>query len=35
VIGEGLDWGGVLIAHCDTGYTNHIVFNLDSNHPAC
>jgi subtilisin family serine protease len=34
VIGEGLDWGGVVIAHCDTGYTNHIVFNLGSNRPA-
>ena len=29
-IGADLDWSGVLIAHLDTGFTNHIVFNLAS-----
>jgi subtilisin family serine protease len=33
-IGEDLDWKDVLIAHLDTGYTEHVVFNLDSNRPA-
>lgn len=33
-IGEELDWGGVLIGHLDTGFTNHSVFNLDTNNPA-
>lgn len=33
-IGEELDWKDVLIAHLDTGYTEHVVFNLDSNRPA-
>ncbi len=33
-IGEDLDWGGVLIGHLDTGFTNHAVFNLDTNLPA-
>jgi subtilisin family serine protease len=33
-IGDDLDWDGVLIGHLDTGFTNHSVFNLDSNRPA-
>jgi len=33
-IGEELDWDGVLIGHLDTGFTNHTVFNLDTDNPA-
>ncbi len=33
-IGDDLDWKDVLIGHLDTGYTEHVVFNLDSNRPA-
>ena len=32
--GADLDWNDVLIAHLDTGFTNHIVFNLASDRPA-
>lgn len=34
LLGPGGDWDGVLIAHCDTGYTNHAVFNLSSARPS-
>jgi subtilisin family serine protease len=33
-MGPGADWDGVLIAHCDTGYTNHAVFNLGTPRPS-
>ncbi len=32
--GADLDWNNILIAHLDTGFTNHIVFNLASDRPA-
>lgn len=34
VMGPAGDWDGVLIAHCDTGYTNHVVFNLAAVRPS-
>jgi subtilisin family serine protease len=34
VLGPGNDWGDVLIAHLDTGFTDHEVFNLESATPA-
>lgn len=34
VLGPQLDWRGVAIAHLDTGYTNHAVFNLGGSAPA-
>ena len=33
-LGPALDWGGVAIAHLDTGFTNHVVFNLSGSRPA-
>ncbi|HEX2885947.1 S8/S53 family peptidase [Vineibacter terrae] len=33
-LGPSLDWGGVAIAHLDTGFTNHVVFNLSGSRPA-
>ena len=33
-IGEAADWQGVTIAHLDTGFTNHAVFNLLTSRPA-
>jgi len=34
LLGPQADWRGVAIAHVDTGYTNHVVFNLGGAHPA-
>ena len=34
LLGPGNDWAGVVIAHLDTGYTDHEVFNLESDAPA-
>lgn len=28
------DWGGIVVAHLDTGFTNHAVFNLGGSTPA-
>jgi subtilisin family serine protease len=28
------DWGGIVVAHLDTGFTNHVVFNLAGAAPA-
>ena len=33
-LGPSIDWRGIVIAHLDTGFTNHTVFNLDSATPA-
>lgn len=33
-IGEDLDWDGVKIGHLDTGFTEHVVFNIGTTHPA-
>ena len=33
-LGPHNDWRGVVIAHLDTGFTNHVVFNLGSNTPS-
>jgi hypothetical protein len=33
-MGPSQDWGSVLVAHLDTGFTNHVVFNLNSTTPA-
>jgi subtilisin family serine protease len=32
--GPANDWGGIVVAHLDTGFTNHVVFNLDGATPA-
>jgi subtilisin family serine protease len=34
VLGPNNDWAGILIAHLDTGFTDHTVFNLESATPA-
>jgi subtilisin family serine protease len=34
VLGPNNDWAGILIAHLDTGFTDHAVFNLESATPA-
>src|SRR4051812_6942060 len=34
LLGPTNDWAGILIAHLDTGFTDHQVFNLDSATPA-
>jgi endonuclease G len=34
LLGPANDWAGVLIAHLDTGFTDHEVFNLGSATPA-
>ena len=33
-LGPHNDWRGVVIAHLDTGFTNHVVFNLGSTAPS-
>jgi subtilisin family serine protease len=33
-VGPTNDWRGIVVAHLDTGFTNHIVFNLASTRPA-
>jgi subtilisin family serine protease len=33
-VGPHNDWAGIVVAHLDTGFTNHIVFNLGSATPA-
>jgi len=33
-IGPHNDWRGIVVAHLDTGFTNHVVFNLGSATPA-
>jgi subtilisin family serine protease len=33
-VGPHNDWRGIVVAHLDTGFTNHIVFNLGSATPA-
>jgi hypothetical protein len=32
--GPNFDWGSIAVAHLDTGFSNHIVFNLASMRPA-
>ena len=32
--GPDFDWGSIAVAHLDTGFSNHIVFNLASTQPA-
>lgn len=32
--GTDFDWGSIAVAHLDTGFSNHIVFNLASTQPA-
>jgi hypothetical protein len=34
LLGPNNDWAGILIAHLDTGFTDHEVFNLESATPA-
>jgi len=34
LVGPTNDWAGILIAHLDTGFTDHEVFNLESAAPA-
>lgn len=34
LLGPANDWAGILIAHLDTGFTDHEVFNLESATPA-
>jgi endonuclease G len=34
LLGPANDWAGILIAHLDTGFTDHEVFNLQSAAPA-
>jgi subtilisin family serine protease len=34
VLGPTNDWAGILVAHMDTGYSNHAVFNLGGTTPA-
>lgn len=33
-LGPNADWQGVLVAHLDTGFTNHVVFNLEGARPG-
>jgi subtilisin family serine protease len=33
-MGGNLDWRGIVVAHLDTGFTDHIVFNLSGPTPA-
>lgn len=33
-LGPTNDWRGIVVAHLDTGFTNHVVFNLASSTPA-